>query len=209
MKGGELVQELSKDVCSAAASVAREWPGIIEADDVEQEIWMKIIPSSSYLESLEALDEHARKRALRVMGHRVASDYRSSYELFSGNCFYGSGDVRRILGEQINPADEQAVENFDYAAPSDTPGSETHSEQMDLRAGIALLFEKNEFLGKIIMGQYFYRKPHHTYREQLKRAVDALTRCMNGHHKTRIAQYTEQTGLRSSDEHSDPMGTYR
>lgn len=200
------MEQLKDDVHSAALSVAREWPEVIEPGDVEQEIWLYILERPNIGKKLEEMATSERHRTLRRIGHQIASEYRASYEVFSGNIYYGTKDVRRILEKVSNGEDDGADDPW-LAYPTDSPGSAAHTEQMDLQSGLERLHDKNHLYAMYVEAHYFSAQSYHKHSNELTRAVDALTRCMNGARKNVEATYREQRGVGDgSDNGHDPVG---
>ena len=165
----------------AAKRVSFEWPGVVEAEDLEQEIWMHLLKKPATQQKLAEMSQKPRLRALRRIGHQIASEYRASYEVFSANIFYPTREVRNILDSAAAPTGEEEV-----------PGSLTHTEQMDLVAGFERLAQKNPPYARYLEGAYFTGERAHKYPMELTRAVDALTNHMNSVHRERDAEYESE-----------------
>lgn len=176
-----------EEITRAGSIVARAWPGVIDADDAGQEIRLKVIEEPKLATSLRESDHGQRMNIFVLIGHRVAAQYRSSYEVFSGQVHYGTAEVRNILeGERLT----QDYENLGA-------GTETLSEYLDLVEGVQRLREKSDFYADVVAHHYFLGDPVHRYRVELTRAVDALTECMNRARRKREDEYTEGPGTRT------------
>lgn len=93
---------LAGSVRVAARRTAQYWPETVAADDVEQDLWVRLLEGSA-----DALTELANSpragvtSALHKMGMQVAAHERDDYELFSGNYHYSGDEVRALLSEGV------------------------------------------------------------------------------------------------------------
>lgn len=198
----QLAANIAVDVRAAAESTARQWSDIIDADDAEQEIWLRILESSEgYLEQVTGLEKRPRLALLKKIGHQIGMGYRNSYEVFSGNYFYGTKDVRDLLKTGILrdvvsetiPLWELPISIIEQIERTDR---ETLSERIDLFDGLRALHNRNERYALIILGEYRLGCPVHKHNKDLTRAIDSLTRFMNSSRRRRIADYEEGPGTR-------------
>ena len=90
-----------KQVKKVARNVSYGWPGVVEADDLEQLIWVHILESPGTQRDLDEMDEHTRYRTLSKIGHRLASQERASYDHFSGNFRYSVDEVKSVLSRGV------------------------------------------------------------------------------------------------------------
>lgn len=165
----EILVEIMPLVRKAAQSVAAQWPGIVEADDVEQEIYVNLLELKE--ENLRRLvDEFDRDGLVKVFkerqGHQVAARYRNDFELFSGNYRYSGEEVRSLLESgALVFADEMTV-----------------TERVDLTNAMQRLDETSPQYADIIFQRYAEDKRFGTdsaEKKMLRRALQALTREMN------------------------------
>ena len=89
--------ELENDIKKAAMSVAFDWPGVAEADDIEQEIWEHILVRPNTARDLLEMEPTPRYRTISKIGHRIASKARDDYDHFTGNFRYSVNEVRSLL----------------------------------------------------------------------------------------------------------------
>src|SRR5690606_24191413 len=109
------------------------WPGIIDEDDAEQEIWTRLIEAGEHTQVLLSEMEKRNRLASPVeIGHQIAARERDDVEVFRGNYFYGTQHVRRLL------KDENLLK-FE----GDRPDSISHTEWIDLTNGMRRLRSKN------------------------------------------------------------------
>lgn len=204
----KLVNEIKDDVKRAARTTAREWADVIDADDAEQEIWLRLF-EKKYLSDVAGMEKGSRVSVLEMIGHQIGLKYRDDYELFSGNHRYGTKQVRDLLeaGVLDRVADESlAVWQLPESVVRqiERTDNETLTEMIDLFEGLKDLYrrsfkkdgEKIHRYAEVIVANYRDGEPIHTYRADLTRAVDALTVSMNNCHRRKVAEYEEGIGTR-------------
>lgn len=172
------IEKLLPEIQQAAKKTARDWNGIISADDAEQEIVIRLL-EDAYAEKLLCFDQNARTETLEKIGRQIASDYRTDYDHFTGNFFYSTNDVREIL--ERGALHEERVS--------------TNTERLDLDEGMALLKRRNERYAKML-GRRYLAGEEVKERMVLSRAVDLLTDCMNNVHRNREIAYSDGRGSR-------------
>lgn len=183
--------EIANEVAKAARAVAFEWPGVIDAEDLQQEVWVKLYESENYIKQISAMNGAQRHESLRRIGHQIASSYRASYARFSGNVHYGSEEVRKRLESGILKMRREDIGN----------GSETLTEFLDLNEGLAILREKNQGHVDALFAAYVgleYDRSTSAKRKFLERARNNLTACMNTAHRRRHAAHEDGPGSRKA-----------
>lgn len=198
---------LRPDVQTASRTTSRSWEGVIESDDAEQEIWVRLLEAGrSTIDKVLEMDRPLRVSSLTRIGQQVGSQYRDDFEVFSGNWVYGTQDVRKLLdrdalgGERGDygtdvPMWELPESIIDQLNRTDT---ETATERIDLFLAMKRLYETNSWYAEIIVSNYVDNAPVHPHYKDLTRAVDALTREMNRTHTKRKAAYTDGPGTRTA-----------
>lgn len=174
------IEKLLPEIQQAAKKTARDWNGIISADDAEQEIIVRLL-EDAYAEKLLCFDQNARTETLEKIGRQIASDYRTDYDHFTGNFFYSTNDVREIL--ERGALHEERIS--------------TNTERLDLDEGLCLLQKRNKRYAKVV-GQRYLEGLEVSDTKLLTRAVDLLTDCMNNVHRNRELNYTEGPGTRNN-----------
>jgi hypothetical protein len=173
---------VSEIVKRAAATVARKWPGI-DRDDIEQEMWVKILPLWG---KLVRDDDYVFKVACRA-GNGYAADERYYYTHMSAEWVYTPAEVRGLFREAF----------FDPGAWEQMPSEETSNT---LRSGgvVVSLWDLREVWNELpdtqrdVIGRV-YRDGNDgdpqdaATRKALQRAIDAATRILNGRMATRGA----------------------
>jgi hypothetical protein len=177
---------LKPDVVTAAKTTARQWPGTIDEEDAEQEIWALLIEAPKSIDVLSQMERPNRVSTLTLYGHRVAARYRDDYELFSGNYLYSTDYVRRLLDADI------------LVFSGDRPDKLTFSEWVDITEAFAKVQQRNAGYADLIARVFIQGEKLQSGadRMQLTRAVDSLTKEMNRVHTSRVLNYTEGPGTR-------------
>lgn len=177
----ETYNKLAKAVHYAARATQDEWPGVVEADDVEQDIWVRLLESPGSAERLADMNDRDRKVSLNKIGRQLAIEERSSYEWFSAQVHYSTDDVREMLeaGALVNE------------------GFNGEDERMDFGEAVISLREANPIFVSALWDRYEETEETRTFdldsstnRDRIARAVRKLTNYMNGSQKTRNENYT-------------------
>lgn len=191
MINDESAQELMPDVRTAARTVAREWAGVIDEDDAEQEIWVHLLERLGTLDTITEMDRPLRISSLTAIGRQIASQYRDDLEMFSGNYTYGTAKVRGMLGSgalgdpngdygtHASPIWEMPESVIEQLQRTDR---ESASERIDLFLGLKQLHRINPRYGYLISQKYIHWVEFDNDdpdRKACDRAVDALVREMN------------------------------
>jgi hypothetical protein len=178
--------DLNAEVRSAARYTAQKWADVIETDDAEQEIWLRLL-ENDYTDRVSDMEKPARATVLRKIGQQIASQYRDDYEVFSGQVTYSTDDVRLLLGAGLIDREREALDTH----------RETLSGWLDLHEGAQSLRDRNQSFAEIIWRRYVDgAELDATGRKALTRAVDALTREMNRVNTRRYAGHAEGPGTR-------------
>jgi hypothetical protein len=172
-----MTDDLQDAIHRAAGIVARRWPSVIEADDAEQEIWVRLL-ENDYYDRVAGLEPAAQTSTLIRIGSQIASGYRDDYEVFSGQVYYATDEVRALLTSGLL---DRRRDEIDAA-------SETLTEWMDLHEGAQSLRDSHPAQAAVIARRFLLGEPVE-HSQQVTRAVDALTRHMNQVHRRRSADY--------------------
>lgn len=156
----------------AAVTVARKWPGI-EREDIEQEIWVGILPSFETLKP----DEDYVFKAATLHGHNYASRERYYYTFKTARWVYTPNEVRGLFKEAF----------FDPTQWEEMPTKEAENS---LRAGgvVVSLWDLREVFEGLKPSyraalERVYRDGEvadSALRKTCQRAVDTATRALNG-----------------------------
>lgn len=169
----EALLAIHDDIKAAARHVALEWADVVEADDMEQEIAVRLL-ADNYATTVYELGKWGRKKTLFKIGQQIASDQRVDYEHFSGQFQYSTEEVRDRLKK--GALEEVGTEETETAAGD--PAVEFVVDDVDVRAGFERLPEQHQ--ANILFWLKADRAPlTSTERKNITRAVDALTHILN------------------------------
>jgi hypothetical protein len=171
------IDALAPEVDRAARVTASSWGGAIDPDDVVQDMWVKILRSKNTEPALLSYESPQRGKVLRTIARQVAQQESASYEAFSGNSYYSTDDVTRILSGRRSDG---------------IPGSTSHVEEIDLRAGLEALADAYPWYAELIHSRYVASDldlSTGSARKELTRARDELARLMNRAHNRASADY--------------------
>lgn len=176
----EYVREVAASVKAAARHAETRWNGVMEADDIEQELWMFIMESPSVQRALEQLQEQDRVARLHTKANSIVSREKLSYDHFTGNYHYTPSDVRELL-EQLGKEEEISLE-----------------ERLDLELGIELLKDQHESYYTALKSWYVLGIPAESgaAKRKLYRAVDKLADLMNRKRSQRELDRVEGLGTK-------------
>ena len=109
------LHDLEPEIRRAAKVVAFQWPGVVDADDVAQEIALRLLESPGSLEKVSEMNDKARYRAIIGIGHQIASQERTDYDYFKGSYNYAVGDLKDLLkmGILVDPPPNFRTEFID------------------------------------------------------------------------------------------------
>lgn len=188
----EEYQQLEPFVSQACRSVAAKWPGLADYEDLQQDVWVKVLKSNGTLDALLAMDSGDRVHNLKRMAHRIAAKMRDDYEVFSGNYMYSVGMVRGLLKEgalSYEPSSSglgrpvRASEGMDFVrvgGGDNYPGALVPSVCMDIKRAFKKLQQTNARHAHLIHKKYV-KEERLDKRDQsaADRAVVSLTTLMN------------------------------
>lgn len=196
--------ELAKPIKRAARAVAFQWPGVIEAEEVEQEIYLKLLESPGSVDKIMGMEDAAQYRAIIGIGHQRASSERASFEHFSGDFRYSVNEVRKLLesgalkqlGHELGSSwADDVVKNGDSVM--DKTLTKVSVEQ-DLRRGMAALERTGSQYASLITRRYLMDEVFADDRDRqaLRRALPVLATKMNHSFKRQHAEYDSGPGTR-------------
>lgn len=186
----EDVYEIAEPLVNRAASKAvRDWGGILEFDDIHQELWMFLLERPSVQDLLRKGAIADVLRLLISQANRVCNKERVDLEHFSGNFYYSPSDARRIAGEEHEPG-------------------VLNEEHIDYRLGLENLEERFptqfETLFTLFQGGRTDTDPRGAEQKRIERAFDRLAECMNDVRRTRIKDRTEGPGTKPREQTPPP-----
>lgn len=174
-------EDLVPEVEKAARDGVRSWGAVHDADDLAQGIWSELLGSPASLTKILESEKPDRYRVLRFIAGRVAQKENNAYEQFSGNHYYSTDDVRRILNRG--------------GAEDEQPGTVAHSEWIDAQIGLhslAAAGDSGAWYAEVLFSRYVvkdYDASTGDARKELTRARDALCSHMNRRRKESEAEH--------------------
>lgn len=174
-----------KDAVSKAAKQAEtRWNKMLDADDIEQEIWAFILERPATQDYLRGKSTEEQLKALHKTADSICSKEKLDYERFTGNFLYTPADVRRILSRLAG--DERVLDD----------------EAIDFGIGFAALEDEHFHYYEAVRDFYFFgRKVNNKSDEHLKRrCVDKLAELMNRKRSKREADRTEGLGTKNQED---------
>jgi hypothetical protein len=184
-----------QQVRKAAKTVAYQWPGVLDAEEAEQELWVQLMESPGSVAKLrDEFTDQTRVSALISMGHQIANKTFTANEIAAGNFRYSVNQVKDILKQSAER------ERNPEAKPV------MRSALKDLEAGMQRLKDKNAGYADAIVARYRNGKVPARGADTVKlsRALTALTTNMNRAHKQQHVVRPEGPGTRKiiSTEHA-------
>jgi hypothetical protein len=176
-----------KQVRKAAQTVAWQWPGVLEVEDAEQELWLSLMGSPGSVAKLrDSFDDKNRLSALIQMAHQIANKAFNENQIATGNFRYSVNTVKQILhdaAEQERNPDLKLV---------------NRSNLFSLRRGMENLRNKNAVYAEAISSRYRDGKvpAKGAAASSLSRALTALTTHMNRSYKQQYAERQDGPGTR-------------
>jgi hypothetical protein len=176
--------ELQRDIRRASRSVAFQWPGVVDADDVEQSINLRLMESPGSVTAILAMDEKARYRAIVGVGHQIASAERTDYDHYKGAYRYSADEVKKLLNRGVLT---EPLEGFNEAVT-------------DLMEGLESMVLKQPQYVEAVVSRYADERPPQSKSEEhaLSRGLTALTDAMNKSSRVRFSERDDGTGTRSA-----------
>lgn len=199
------ILDMHDTIKKAAKTVAFEWPGIVDEDDIEQALNLHLLERPSSIEKLLLeFDDKQRLNAIIQIGHQIAKQERIDYEHFSGNFRYCVDEVRHFLEDRALKNDDPELgsnwsvsDNFIDGGEFEDAVLTKSASEIDLERGMSRLRKQNAKYADIITLRYLNEIPTAELdRKQLSRALSALTNEMNRSYKQQLRDRDEGPGTR-------------
>lgn len=176
----DLYDKVHPLVKKVARSTENRWNKMLDADDIEQELWLFIMESPSVQEYLRTRSDGEIVNALNIQADNICSKERLDYEHFTGNFLYNPADVRDLLGRMTQ--EERVLDD----------------ERIDFEIALEDLRTEYEHYYDSIYSHYYmgYEFEDNPARVRCQRAVDKLADLMNRKRSQRSAERTEGPGTR-------------
>lgn len=151
---------LGRQVKIEAKLAHTRWSRIMDAEDIEQEIWLFILENPTVQKYLESANKKQIKAALRRRADIICSKERIDYERFSGNFIYRPAEVSALL---------RCIKEREELPPD---------ERIDLELGLKDLKRENPRYYDVLIGRYI-KGEMVAYKSLASRALETLTTYMN------------------------------
>jgi DNA-directed RNA polymerase specialized sigma24 family protein len=166
----EALTAMLPEIQRAARSVAFKWPLVTTAEDLAQDIFLRLMDTAGSVSKLSEMAPNGRMSSLTRIGHQIASGDRDDLEYFSGQFAYSVEEVKRLL---IKGGLTVELEGFDAAV-------------FDLRQAMEALKVRNINQANAIIQRYTLEVPPD--KDVLSRGIESLTVLMN---RARSSQESE------------------
>src|SRR5690606_3125839 len=94
----EAVTELYPEIQRAAKKIANEWSDVVEADDLTNDIVIRLLEGNKgYAVTLREMEIPQRTKTLNMIASQLASEARDTYEYFHGNFRHWLEEGRQLL----------------------------------------------------------------------------------------------------------------
>lgn len=173
------MEGLERAVKKAAATVAWQWRDFIEADDLEQELWVWYLESGSVQAKLDSNTPEETHGLLVRQAHRIASETRRKYGQSVMDYEYSIDDARGAL---------DGTDTRDFV-------------QDDLEYALDELRDKNSEQSVLIREKFVHglSMGSAARRQMLMRAVESVADLMNQSHRDKAYGYMEFEGCTLGD----------
>lgn len=181
----DTLTEMLPTIQRAARSVARKWAQLTTANDLTQEIYLRLAETDGSVTKLADMRPAERNASLVRIGHQVADHMRMDYEYFTGQFTYSVGEVRSLL---VGGVLTDQLDGFDAMVA-------------DVRRALLDLQMSNSDYSSAVVNRYVFDDkptPRSAQAKVLERAVDALTLRMNRNRNNDIYEYENGGGRRKA-----------
>lgn len=179
----ELYELLNESVERAAKSASFRWHGLLEAEEIEQTLWVEILESPATAHKLEGADKDLVTDLLARMADRVCIKERDEYEHFTGNYRYSVNEAKALVEEFFLRDGETLLVDF-----------------VDVEVGLDQLEDTNPNYHHAIVLRFVTGESPTDDRgkNNLKRGITKLTDYMNRNYKEREREYRDGPGTKPS-----------
>lgn len=178
----ELVLKLAPSIKAAARTVSFQWPGVMNADEIEQQLYVKLLESPGTVLKVLAFESKVVDRFITRMGHQIASQERTDYSHYKGAYNYSAHEVKKLL--KSGGLKEQSIQAQTFeekVSAGKEPTTQIPVQVTDLRAALVRVSEKNEPYASAIINRFRLDEyPANKSEENaLSRGIEALVNEMN------------------------------
>jgi hypothetical protein len=199
---GVLLPQIRK----AARTVAAGWPGVVEQDDMEQELSLHLLEREGVLQRLFDSEDKERMQALIWWGNQIAKKERADFEVFSGNFRYSVNEVKRLLEDGLlkgvhDSNGESSWSSADYVNSGESVEDTVltrYTTELDLKHGMNNLADRNKNQASLIVRRHLLgQELQNNERARLSDAVKSLTDEMNRSYKKQHHDRPDGPGTRT------------
>ncbi|ERB55316.1 hypothetical protein N806_29755 [Rhodococcus sp. P27] len=176
------LEPLMSDIRKAAKFIEYQWPGVMDAEDAEQSIILRLLETPGSIRKITRMDSKPKYRAIVGIGNQLASAERADFDYFKGSYRYNVDEVKRVLKLGVLTDD---IEGWDEAVH-------------DLIEALVVLVDKTPQYADAILSRYADDVIPTINAEKmlLKHGLTVLTTLMNKSHKRRFSERDEGPGSR-------------
>ena len=195
----EQLEDWSNEIAKVSKKAETEWPNVLPAEDIAQEVYLHILESPKTLTDISDMDDVSRYRTLHKIAQRIVSKERNDYERFSGNFRFSVDEVKSLLEEAADPDAEigSSWKTGDYTSSGDGPSDPTAVAALDnikvshsrmlLSEALKDLSRSNELQYSALINRFVFQQvpasKDSASRMLIDRALHSITTKMNHLHK--------------------------
>lgn len=178
----ELYTLLEEPVKAAARRASNNWYGLMEPDEIEQELWVEILESPATAGKLADSDPNHITDLLARMADRICIKERDAYEHFTGNYRYSVNEAKALIEEFFLRDGESLLVDF-----------------VDVDVAFVRLMEENQKQADAVFRRYALGETpgeDKSFENALRRGLTHLTDLMNRNFKERERDYRDGPGTK-------------
>lgn len=199
-----MLVQMQPVIVKVSKQVAANWPGVIEPEDLQQDMWVRLLETPKSVQFLYSQEPKAQTHSLAWIAHQIAKGERLDMEYFTGNFRYSVNEVRRLLAggmlRGLNPATGSSWAAEDYISQDGSFEDallNRFSTEIDLVRAMVELEAKNHEQARLIVLKYLVKQEmNEAQRKRLSDALAKLTALMNTSYKKQHAEKGEGPGTR-------------
>ena len=172
-------QELQRVIRRAARTAAYSWDGVVEADDIEQELWEWYLSRPSVQENLSTKTEDEAYSTFVWHANRVAADVHQSNLRFAADFEYSVDDARAVISGEDRR--HESLDDLEYAMDALRAKNPDQAEILKAKFGLG------EVMGTGARRMLLYR------------ALENLTDLMNKSYRDKSARFVAEPGKTLGD----------
>ena len=165
--------KLQKIVRKAAEEAVRKWPGVIDKEDVEQDVMIVLAESPATARGILDADDALAHRLAVKLCHREAAQEMTDYDHFTGQFTYDTEMVKALLEHGVLTRDVQGFSD----------------ELVDLVDALErMTWEKSPYVDVLLKRFVGMETPDRldtAAHKRISRAIESLTQYMNRTRRTR------------------------